>query len=950
MKALLALVLGGLLWPTHSGAAATPAPSPGSGLALLTNFSSLRQLSPSQANRGYPVCVEGVVTYFDPVWGALFVQDSTAGIWIEYGPAPPALRQGQRVQVEGISRAGSFAPILQASGFVVLGPGVEPAVPWLELKDLLSGSYDSQWVGFKGTVCGVAQEGRSLTLWVDTIQGDLKAYILDWPTNALAWPWIDAEVSLRGVCGTGFNQLGQLVSVHLLVPDLAHVAVVKPGPADVFGAPVQPIRSLLRFNPFPSGQHLVHLCGSLTWQRPGEALVIQQKGDALYVETKQAEPLTLGAQVEVVGFVAVGGYTPKLVNGHYRKRGPGHAVRALPARVSQIIQNQILDDTLDSQLICLPAVLTSRTEGAREEILLLRADGQDFTAILQRDESNRPRSDGFGLRHLRQGSLLELTGVCFQRLDANHYIRSFELQLRNPADVRVLKAASWWTARRLAVAFAVSLLTSLGGLLLVLALRAQVRAKTRQISRQLDREKTFTLLGARLGSASNQLDAARVLVQATHELIGCQAAALWLTKAEQRTCLQRVLAQSAREGMMADLEGSSTELALCARDVENLQQARLITGPPCQPLEVQLASEAGRPGESRSTMIAPLRERDELFGVLVVQSGALRQYSPPDLQTLEALAAYARASLERVRMQAQLALKQKELVETSRAAGMAEVASSVLHNVGNVLSAVNVTSSLLSERIRHSKVGGLQKVAALLAEHRANPGAFITEDARGKELPGYLCTLAERLARERDENVAELASLRRDMTHIKEIIARQQSYARIGGVREMVTLSEVVEDALRINAASLERHRIEVVRQYAQVPEIHTEKHKILQILVNLVSNAKQALQAAAAPDKRLVVRLEVLGTHRAKISVSDNGMGIADQNRKHIFELGFTTRAQGHGFGLHNCALLARELGGALTFQSEGPGRGACFMLELPVDRPERKSCRTPPRPEPVC
>ena len=72
------------------------------------------------------------------------------------------------------------------------------------------------------------------------------------------------------------------------------------------------------------------------------------------------------------------------------------------------------------------------------------------------------------------------------------------------------------------------------------------------------------------------------------------------------------------------------------------------------------------------------------------------------------------------------------------------------------------------------------------------------------------------------------------------------------------------------------------------------------------------------------------------KISYIDNGIGIPADNLTRIFGHGFTTRKEGHGFGLHSGALAAKELGGALTVESDGPGKGATFTLEFPIQRPK--------------
>jgi C4-dicarboxylate-specific signal transduction histidine kinase len=282
------------------------------------------------------------------------------------------------------------------------------------------------------------------------------------------------------------------------------------------------------------------------------------------------------------------------------------------------------------------------------------------------------------------------------------------------------------------------------------------------------------------------------------------------------------------------------------------------------------------------------------------------------------------------RAYAQLEQSHKQLLEASRRDGMAEVATNVLHNVGNVLNSVNVSASLVAQSVKKFRAGGIAKVAALLREHQADLGSYLTSDPKGRHIPAFMQQLADEGLEHEQAVVTELESLRTNIDHIKGIVALQQSHARVSGSAELVSVSDLVEDSLRMNADSLIRHEVRVVREFAEVPPISVEKHKVLQILVNLVRNAKQACNDAVGAKKRMTLRIAQVDG-RIRISVSDNGAGIAAENLTRIFAHGFTTRKDGHGFGLHSGALAARELGGSLSAHSEGPGKGATFTLELP-------------------
>ena len=265
---------------------------------------------------------------------------------------------------------------------------------------------------------------------------------------------------------------------------------------------------------------------------------------------------------------------------------------------------------------------------------------------------------------------------------------------------------------------------------------------------------------------------------------------------------------------------------------------------------------------------------------------------------------------------------------------MAEVATNVLHNVGNILNSVNISASLVAERLRQSKAAGVARLAALLLEQGERVGQFISEDARGKRVPEYLAALGEQLVADQRTALTELALLRENLEHIKDTVNMQQSYAKLCGVTETVEVVDLVEDSLRLNAGAFARHGVTVQREFGEVPAINVDKHKVLQILVNLVRNAKYACDDSGRSDKQITLRIAPL-LSGVSIAVQDNGIGIPPQNMSRLFQHGFTTRAAGHGFGLHSGALAAQELGGTLRAESEGEGRGACFTLELPLSPP---------------
>jgi signal transduction histidine kinase len=276
------------------------------------------------------------------------------------------------------------------------------------------------------------------------------------------------------------------------------------------------------------------------------------------------------------------------------------------------------------------------------------------------------------------------------------------------------------------------------------------------------------------------------------------------------------------------------------------------------------------------------------------------------------------------------------LADVSPIAAVSEMETCVLHNVGNVLNSLNVSVTLLRDNLKKSRLSDVGRVAELLRTHQGDLASFLTNDSKGQRVIDFMTQLAEKLTREQLIQAKELESLQGNVAHIKEIVTIKLTNARISGATEIVQIRDLIEDTLRLSAGALSKHDVRVIRDYAEVPEITVDKHKVLQILVNLVSNAKSACSAAGRNDSELTVSVRKVDGH-VRISVADNGIGIPSENLTRIFTRGFTTKKDGHGFGLHSGALAAQEVGGTLSAYSDGTGCGAVFILQLPLQPPSR-------------
>ena len=360
----------------------------------------------------------------------------------------------------------------------------------------------------------------------------------------------------------------------------------------------------------------------------------------------------------------------------------------------------------------------------------------------------------------------------------------------------------------------------------------------------------------------------------------------------------------------------------------------------------------------RSILCVPMVHQGRLSGVMYMENNvATSVFDPARVELIQFLAAQAAIAIENATLYQELERRvaertaalaaanehlrdsleqlgdaQRSLIDMSRQAGMADVARSILHNVGNVLSSVNVSAGVIRNVVDESKAWNLGKIADLFSDHRDDLVHFLCDDPRGKQLPGYLAKLAEVLGGEKATILEELQTLADSIDHIKIIVAMQQSNATMGGMLETVKIADLLEEAIRFDvlaARELGTESVDIVRDYSEVPSSAMDRHKVLHIVLNLLSNARRAASAASEPT--ILLRCSTAGG-RIVVRVEDHGVGIPAENLQRIFNFGFTTRRKGQGFGLHSCANAAAEIGGTLSCRSEGLGQGAIFTLDFPL------------------
>ncbi|MDY6845080.1 MAG: PAS domain S-box protein, partial [Thermodesulfobacteriota bacterium] len=280
---------------------------------------------------------------------------------------------------------------------------------------------------------------------------------------------------------------------------------------------------------------------------------------------------------------------------------------------------------------------------------------------------------------------------------------------------------------------------------------------------------------------------------------------------------------------------------------------------------------------------------------------------------------------------------QKKLLNLAHHSGMSEIATGVLHNVNNVLSSINISTELMKESIQKSEFTGLEKAITMMKDNIHNLSDFLTHDTKGKFLPLYFEKAISVITKERQKNLERINKLLEYIEQVKGLIFMQQSYALRGGLEEKIDLSEILDDAVNMHSNAFDRYNINITRNYHNVPYITIDRQKLIQVLLNIVKNARESLMSVEDNEElTLELGIDMCENDNGKeivISIHDNGIGIPEENIDRIFEYGFTTKQYGSGFGLHASALSIMEMGGKISVLSDGVGKGAQFVVRLPID-----------------
>ncbi len=447
-------------------------------LPLMKTVARVRELTSEEAAKRYPVRLGGVITYHDPVWQMIFFQGATEGIYVDAGGVALDLQAGQLAFLEGFSAPGNFAPVVESPVFHLMGTAPMPESRPVTSSQILSGDNDSQWLEMHGVVQGLTNEGNRLTLELASGNSRFKAVVLNRDEKAVPFELLDAEVRLRGVCGSLFNKNRQFLGVQLYVPDLAFVELEKTAPAaDKF--PAVPVQDLLRFKSKGAGGHRVRVQGTVTFAPAKNFFYLDDDTGGLRVTLLNNSTWQPGDFVEVTGFPATGeNYSPILERALVRKLGSRPLPPPVPFQPGESLEKNLAAHNLDARRVQAQGRLVDQFTRAGEKILVLQSGQTLFNVHLPQKSSSRKSSDW------RIGSLIRLTGVCSIQVDEARNPRAFSLLLAASDDLSLLSQPSWWTLEKTAGLAALLVFLVLVSSLSAVSLRRSVRRQTRLIRAQ----------------------------------------------------------------------------------------------------------------------------------------------------------------------------------------------------------------------------------------------------------------------------------------------------------------------------------------------------------------------------------------------------------------------------------------------------------------------------------
>ncbi len=852
-----------------------PAEKGSAHLPVLTRVDQIRQLTHEQANRGYPVHIRGVITYYHPgiqrsfadiILSDLFVQDSTAGIWVNAPLPPPAFKPGQFIDLEGVTEAPDFAPQIGHPRWRVIGKAPLPEPRRVPFERMLSTVEDSQWVETEGIVRQARTDDSSLTLEVAVVGGRLVAQIPG-PHQSVPDRLVDAEIRLRGVCGALFNEKYQLIGVLLYVPSFDQVSVLKPALADPYGADVQSLSTIQRFAPQGSVGHRIRVQGIVTRQNSETSIYISDGKIGLRVNAGQSIRFKPGDRADVVGFPRVSDFKVTVEDAICRRIGVAESPAPIPATADQILRGDY-----DSMLISIEGRLLEKSVFPDRQTLVLKTARTVFDASIAQAEVE-PK-----LTSLRAGSVLRMSGICFVNKNDAGQNRSFQILLRSTEDIVIIHQPPWWTPGRALTALGVLALVVVAVLSWVVVLRRRVRSQTEVIRRKLERETTLEQRYRNLVESAND-------IVFTLDLQGTLTS---LNKAGER------LMGYGQEEVL----GVEVSRFLLPESKERFSQA--IDSVPiggAQPVrEYEIATKSGNHVLLEVSLQAIWEEGKHVGSLGIARDITDRKRAELDLQRhREHLKEEVLARTNELKMANEQLSAAKEKAEDANRA-KSEFLANMSHELRTPLNAIIGYSEMLEE------------VAEEQDHQELLPDLGKIQTA-GKHLLGLI------------NDVLDLSKIE---------AGRMQLFLERFMVRLMLNdVVSTVQPLVKKNG-----NRLEVVCG-EDLGAMVADQTKTRQVLFNLLSNASKFTQSGKI---RLEARRRrKAGGEWLEFRVQDTGIGMSREQIDKLFQpfsqadVTTTRKYGGTGLGLAISRSFCQMMGGNLEVEST-PGQGSTFTLWLPI------------------
>jgi len=441
---LLALSFACFGWVYPAVAAQGSAAAP----PTMKTIGAIHRLTAGEAAGGYPVRLRAVVTFYDPMpehpeHPTLVVTDRTATIFVTADRIPFPVKAGTVLDIAGKTSPGEFAPVITQPSLRFVRQGAPPAhAPRATFSQLLKGSNDPAWVEMEGVVEGVEITDDNATLKVGLADGEIAATTVREAGVDYAG-LVDALVSIRGVAGSIFNRHGQLSSYQLFFSSMAAVTVEGLAPEDPFAVPIRGIGSIMTYAPGKIFNHRTHIRGAVTLLWPGRLLCVADGSGSLCAITTQTTALTPGEMVDVAGFAGIGQIAPGLSEAVYRGL-PTHG-NAAPIAIDG---REGLSGENDAKLVRIEGQLITQDRALKDFTILVSSGNLTFPVSLPRTPESKL------LSNVEEGSIVRVTGICAVQTDStvsfhndgHAKIKYFQILLRSPADVVVVRRPSWWTA------------------------------------------------------------------------------------------------------------------------------------------------------------------------------------------------------------------------------------------------------------------------------------------------------------------------------------------------------------------------------------------------------------------------------------------------------------------------------------------------------------------------